>query len=67
MIRPIELAPICLSLEEVIVCPGHKVLVGVEVNYLLIVSNPLGILDKYLRPHPIHFITIIIIELIIET
>jgi hypothetical protein len=46
MIRPIELAPVCILLDEVIVCPGHKVLMGVEDNYMLIVSNLLGILDQ---------------------
>ncbi len=39
MIRPLD-APICLSMEEVAVRPGHKVLVDVNNECALIVGNP---------------------------
>jgi hypothetical protein len=45
MVRPKEYALICLSLEEVAVRAGYKVLVKVDNNILLIVGNPQGILD----------------------
>jgi hypothetical protein len=52
MVRPIEKAPICLSLEEVTVRAGHKVLMEVDDNISLIVGNPQGISDQQLRPRP---------------
>jgi hypothetical protein len=39
-------------LEEVAVDVSHQVLMEVEDNILLIVSDPQGILDQQLRPHP---------------
>jgi hypothetical protein len=49
-----------LSLE-VVVHSGHEVLIEIDNYILLIVDDPLGILDELLRPHPIHLLTIIII------
>ncbi len=40
---------ICLSLEEVALCAGHKVLMEVDSNYQ-IVGDPRGILNQQLRP-----------------
>jgi hypothetical protein len=49
MIRPIELAPFCLSFEKVAMRVCHKVLT--EVKYiLLIVGDPQGILNQ--QPGP---------------
>jgi hypothetical protein len=48
-------------MEEVIVRTSHKVLMEVEDNCALIVSDPQGILDQQLRPHPIHVLNIIFI------
>jgi hypothetical protein len=39
-------------LEEVVVDVGRKVLMEAKDNVLLIVSDPQGILDQQLRPHP---------------
>jgi hypothetical protein len=39
-------------LEEVAVRAGHKVLMEVELNILLIAGDSQGILDQQLRPHP---------------
>jgi hypothetical protein len=36
-----------------------------DYNFLLVVCDPLGILDQKLRPHPIHILNIIIIIIII--
>jgi hypothetical protein len=44
MIRPIEQDCIHLSLEQVTVCAGHKVLMEVYSNFT-IVADPQGILD----------------------
>jgi hypothetical protein len=49
-------------LEEAAVHSGHEVLVEVDVNILLIVGNPKGILDQQLRPLPIHLSNIILIH-----
>ncbi len=43
---------------------GHKVLVDVDGNILLIVGDLEGILDQQPRPHPIHLLNIIICVLI---
>jgi len=40
MVKPIDYAPIGLSMEEVAVCPGRKVLVEVNNESVLIVGNP---------------------------
>jgi hypothetical protein len=48
-------------MEEVSVHAGHKVLVEVSDNILLIVFYPQGILDQKLRPRPIHLLNIVII------
>ncbi len=48
MVRPIECSPIYLSLEEVTVHAGHKVLM--EVDYILLaVGDPQGIFDQHLN------------------
>jgi hypothetical protein len=46
MHRPIEDAPVHLSLGEVVVCAGHKVLMEVDNNILVIAGNTQGILDQ---------------------
>jgi hypothetical protein len=46
-------------LEEVTVCSGHKVLMEVENNILLIVGNLQGILEQQLRPRTIHLLQLI--------
>jgi hypothetical protein len=53
MVRPIEWAPICLSLEEVTMLAKHEVLMEVG-NILLIVGHAQGILEQQLRPHLLH-------------
>jgi hypothetical protein len=50
-------------LEEVAVRTGHKVLMKVGNNSLLIVGDPKGILDQQLMPHPIHLLNIPTIKL----
>ncbi len=57
MVRPIEKAPISLSLEQVAVRAGHEVLTNIS----QIVSDPQGILDQQPRPRPIQLLNIIII------
>jgi hypothetical protein len=52
---------ICLSLEEVAMPSGHKVLTEVDNNILLIVSDPQGTLDQHIKLHSIHVSNIIII------
>jgi len=59
MVMPIEKASIHLSLEEVAVSAGYKVLMEVGDNILLIVVSPQGILDQNLRPNP-YFFTILL-------
>ncbi len=59
MVRPIELAPINLPLEDVAVHAGRKVLMEVDKNSVRIVGNPQGILGQQLRPHPVHLLNII--------
>ncbi len=53
IVRPIDQAPICLSLEEVSVCADHQVLLEVDDNSGLIVGDLKGILGQKLRPRPI--------------
>jgi hypothetical protein len=48
-------------LEEVTMPAGRTVSVEVDDNILQIVGDPQGILDKQLRPHPIHLLNIIIV------
>jgi hypothetical protein len=48
-------------LEEVTVSAGHKVLMEVDYNILLIVADPQGILDLQIRPHPIPLLNIFVI------
>ncbi len=45
--------PICLSLEDVTVHAGHKVMAEADDNSDLIVGNRQGILGKQLRHNPI--------------
>jgi hypothetical protein len=46
MVRPIDLAPICLSPEEVAMRPSHKILKEVDNNSTVIVDDPLRILGQ---------------------
>jgi hypothetical protein len=46
MVRPIEKAPICHSLEVVALRAGLEVLMEVNNNILLIVGKPRGFLDE---------------------
>jgi hypothetical protein len=39
MVRPIDKAPICLSLKEFAVCADHEVLMEIEDNISLIVGD----------------------------
>ncbi len=41
-----------MSLEEVAVLAGHKVLIEADNDILLIVGDPQRILDHHLWPHP---------------
>jgi len=52
-----------MSLEEV-VHAGHKVLMEVDYNFLLIAGDPQGILDQLPKPCPILLLNIIIIGII---
>jgi hypothetical protein len=54
MVRLMDQTPIYLFSEEVAVWAGHEVLMEVDDNSALIVSNQWGILSQQLRPHPIH-------------
>ncbi len=55
--------PICLSLEDVTVHAGHKVLI--KADYILaIVDNPQGILNQQLRSCPIQILNTIIVLII---
>jgi hypothetical protein len=54
MVRPIEKYPNHLSLEDVALPDDHDVLTDVDVNILLIVGDPQGILDQQLGPCPMH-------------
>ncbi len=60
MVRSIYFAPVCLSLEEVIVLSDHTVLVVVDDNSKLIAGDPQGILDEHLRPRQIFYLIIMI-------
>ncbi len=59
MVRPIDKASICLSLEEVAVHAGHKVLMKVDDNSALSVGDQQGISGQQLRPHPTHFLILL--------
>jgi hypothetical protein len=50
-----------MSLREVAPCTGHKVLMEVDNNILLIVGDQSGILDNLLGLHPIYLLNIIFI------
>jgi hypothetical protein len=50
---------LCLYLEKVAVPPGNTILMKPDYHVSLIVSDPQVILDKQLRPRPIHLITIV--------
>ncbi len=54
----IEKAHIHMSLEQVTMRAGRKVLMYVDNNILLIVGDPQGILNQKLRPRPIHLLNI---------
>ncbi len=58
MVRPMEEASIGLSLEQIPVHIGNKVLLKVDDNIPLMVGNPPGILDQQFRPHPINWLNI---------
>ncbi len=49
-----------MSLEEVAVCAGHKVLAEDDDNIVPIVGDPQGILDQQLKPHTINLLNNII-------
>jgi hypothetical protein len=52
-----EVAPIHLSLDDIIVRAGHKILIEIN-NYISqIVGDPQGILDQQLMPYPIHLLS----------
>jgi hypothetical protein len=53
MARPIDKAPIHLSVKEVAVRDGHKVSIEVD-NRALIVGDPQGISGQKSKPHLIH-------------
>ncbi len=53
IVRPRYYALVLLSLEDVTVHAGHKVLVEADDNNTLIVANHKGILGKHLRHNPI--------------
>jgi hypothetical protein len=53
------------DLEEVTVWAGHKVWAKVGDNNTLIFGDPQGILSQPLRPYPIYFLNIIIINVLI--
>jgi hypothetical protein len=46
-------------LKDVAFHTGHEVLMEVDVNILLIVGDPQGILGQQLRPRPITLLNII--------
>jgi hypothetical protein len=65
MIRPIGKTPIHMSIEEVAVHTGHKFLMESDDNTELLVVNPQGSYGQVLSPHPIQYLSCIIISLII--
>ncbi len=52
MVRPIDLAPICLSAEEVAMHASHKILKEVDNNSTVIVDDPLGIFRPMTQASP---------------
>ncbi len=58
MIRPIYLAHISLSSEDIVVHASHKVLMEVEPYSALVVGDPQEILGEQHIPHPIHVLNI---------
>ncbi len=60
------MAPICLSLEEVAVCAGQKVLMKAEDSSALIIGDSREIWCQQLRPHPIRILNIVIVILIVN-
>jgi hypothetical protein len=46
MVKPINYAQIYLSLEDITVYAGYKVLMEINDNSVLIVGDPYGILDQ---------------------
>jgi hypothetical protein len=61
MVWSINYSPTHLSLKDVTLCAGHKVLVEDDDTCMLIVWNPLGIFGQHLRPLKIHLLNIIIL------
>ncbi len=59
MVSPTDKTPIHLSVEDVIVCADHEVLVEVDDYSSLIVSDPQGIIGQQLRSWPMHLLNII--------
>ncbi len=51
-------------MEEVALCAGHKALLEVDDNSVLIVDNDRGSLGQKLWPHPVHLLNIVMIVLI---
>ncbi len=66
MVRPIEWAPIHLSLEDVVGRAGLEVLAEDDQYISLIVGDPHGVLDQQLRPRTIHFLNTFIISILIN-
>ncbi len=60
MVILIDWDPICLSLEEVAVRTGLKVLMEVDDNSAVIVGDPQGGLSQKLWLHLIHLLNFII-------
>jgi hypothetical protein len=50
-----------MSLQEINVHAGHKILMEFDCYNALIVGNLHGILGQQLRPHPIHLLNTILI------
>jgi hypothetical protein len=53
MVGPIDEAPIYVSLDEVAVLPGCKVLIQVDENNVVIDGSQQRVLNKTLRPRSI--------------
>ncbi len=63
MVCPIEQALTCLSLQEVSVCAGHKILMAFDDNIWLIVGDLQGILGQHLMPRQLHLLNSITVSI----
>jgi hypothetical protein len=50
-------------LEDIDRHAGHKVLMEVDDNRVVIISNPLRTLDEQFMPNPVHLLNIIIVAI----